>query len=104
MAIDLKQAIQTIKEGSWLSLRFITADLTKGSGGQVLEFPRARLAKNRSTDPKPPQHEIDERRNGMVKRNPQHHLHFTLNLELPNHQIRKVHPILITHVNNIKVL
>jgi hypothetical protein len=48
MAIELKEAIDTIESGDWFSIRFITADVLKGSGGKVIELAKARVARNRS--------------------------------------------------------
>lgn len=95
--MDLKQAITIIEAGAWVSIRFITADVNKGTGGRVIELAKARICRNRTNSHFPkatPQFAI----------NPQHNHHFTRNLELPNKQIRKVHPILITHVNQIAVI
>lgn len=99
--MDLKQAIQTIEAGAWLSIRFITADVKKGTGGKVIELAKCRIARNRN----PLLAKIKEHAEELgLKRDPAHHLHFTRNLELPNKQIRKVHPILITHVNQEAVI
>jgi hypothetical protein len=100
MAIELKEAIDTIESGDWFAIRFITADVLKGSGGKVIELAKARVARNRRKT----QNSKPKTQNLGVSRNPNHNLHFTRNLELPNKQIRKVHPPLITHINNLSVL
>ena len=98
--MDLKEALALIKTGQWISLRFITADLDKGTGGKVLELLKCRIAKRKNLLNNPnhafasPDQQI----------NPRHHVHFTLNMELENGLIRKVHPILIMSVNNQTVL
>lgn len=98
MALDLKQALQIIHRGEWVhNLRFITANVLKGVGGQVIELPKARITRRNAQSPKPIQNET-ELANSLKR--PRHHEHFTINMELPNGKIRKIHPILITHMNN----
>jgi hypothetical protein len=102
MAMDLKEALETIKQGDWQkNLRFVTADTLRGTGGKVIELKKFRIAKNRSVSKlteKSSQHEE------VNRKDPRHNYHFTINLELENHQTRKVHPILITHLNSIPIL
>lgn len=105
MAYDLKEALEIIKGGDWLQLTCITADILKGTGGRVVDYPKVRFAKNRQPSVATAITQFAAtQENEKVKRNPNHHFHFTINLELPNKQVRKVHPILITHVNNQAVL
>ena len=98
--IDLKKALQIIHGGDWCSLRFLTADVNRGRGGEVIEIAKARLSRTHKANSESPSnysHVTDTRR-------PNHREHFTLNMEMFNKKIRKVHPILITHINNIEVL
>lgn len=104
MAYELKEALEIIKGGDWLQIRCITADLLKGTGGKVIDYPKVRFAKNRNPVAGSAAAMVASQQNEKVKRNPNHHFHFTINLELPNKQVRKVHPILITHVNHQAVL
>lgn len=95
--MNLKRAIEILDGGGWCAIRFITADVHKGSGGKVLEFAKARICRNRANSTfikATPEFAI----------NPNHNFHFTRNIELPNKQIRKVHPILITHINQEEVV
>lgn len=88
-----------MESGTWFSIRFITADIKKGSGGIIMEFPKARIARNNL-----PGHIPFEGRQTNQIRESNHNLNFTRNLQLPNKQIRKVHPILITHINQQQVI
>ena len=100
MAITLKEVIKIIEAGDWLNIKFITADVKKGTGGKVITIPKCRLCKLRLTS-------LAIKETGSLPspvRLPNHNLHFTRNLELPNKQIRKVHPILIFSINNQPVL
>ncbi|HVZ96417.1 MAG TPA: hypothetical protein VG847_06055 [Chitinophagaceae bacterium] len=99
--MDLRRCIEIIEGGSWVSLRFITADIKKGVGGKVIELTKARIARKRNEQLAKAENEIEAR---MNKKNPYHNLNFTRNMELPNKQIRKVHPILITHLNGEQVV
>lgn len=80
-----------LKSGDWVQIRYITADVAKGCGGVVKEYPKVRLTtktESRSTS-------------ATAQTRAQNHSHnFTLNVELPNKLIRKIHPILITHINS----
>lgn len=99
MAITLKEALATLESGSWVSLRFITANLAKGSGGKVIE-----LAKCRITHPQKLPSASPVTYNLHKSKAARHHTHFTRNVETQAKQIIKVHPPLITHLNNIAVL
>ena len=97
--VELKEALILIKSGKWFSMRCITADVQKGTGGSVLEFPKVRLSQRYSkTPPNPLKIALQK------GKQPRHHVHFTMNMELPNGLIRKIHPALITHINNSAVL
>ncbi len=100
-AVDLKECINIIERGEWFAIRFITADVKKGNGGRVVEIPKARIA--RSHHPLGSTLSPRKREEELFK-NPNHAFNFTRNLELPNKQIRKVHPILITHINHQPVV
>jgi hypothetical protein len=106
MAIDLKECINIIERGEWFGpLRFMTADVKKGSGGRVVEIHKARIA--RKHHPIGSAISNDNDHSPVVNsasKNPNHNANFTRNIELPNKQIRKVHPILITHINNQPVV
>ncbi len=103
MAVNLKQALETLHSGNWCSLRFITANLAKGTGGKIIELARCRIARYRPIDisaPATKQPSLPDE----TKKDPNHNLHFTRNVETQAKQIIKVHPILITHINNTAVL
>lgn len=92
-----------METGHWFSIRFITANLAKGTGGEIRELSRVRIARsdgnNNTTAGK-----AAVVTKSMITRNPQHHANFTRNLETIGKQIVKVHPILITHINNAEVI
>lgn len=101
MALTLTEAVNILQSGDWVGLRLITADVKKGTGGKVLDIPKCRIARGvaHAAAGKPSAAEIY-----TAGKNPNHNLNFTRNVELPNKQLRKVHPILITHLNNQPVL
>lgn len=80
-----------LKCGDWVQIRYITADVAKGCGGVVKDYPKVRWTAKQPTPNKSPAAQTKAQN---------HNQHFTLNVELPNKLIRKVHPILITHLNN----
>lgn len=96
--MNLKRAIEIIEGGAWCSLRFITADVNKGTGGKVIELSKCRIARTRTST------SATEFKKSEVVREAGHAYHFTRNMALPNNQIRKVHPILITHLNQEEVI
>ncbi|HRN79973.1 MAG TPA: hypothetical protein PKY29_04440 [Ferruginibacter sp.] len=98
--ITLKEAIAELESGKWMPVRFITADVRNASGGKVIELPKARMETPRNAGNRSPQ----EKLNDTSKKSPNHHQWFTVNLVLPNRQIRKAHLPLITHVNNHTVI
>lgn len=94
--LTMQEALQILEGGDWVSLRFITADVLKGTGGKVLELAKCRIARRHNKTAAATKTTATNNQS----RNPNHSLHFTRNVELPNKQLRKVHPILITHINN----
>lgn len=101
--VDLRQAIQIIEGGAWCSLRFITADVKKGTGGKVIELPKCRIARNRNVTAAKAGVKSNDGMDG--RKDPAHNINFTRNMELHgNKELRKVHPILITHINNQAVV
>ncbi|MES2457186.1 MAG: hypothetical protein V4594_16650 [Bacteroidota bacterium] len=100
MAIDLRQAMEIIRSGEWMSLRCFTADLVKNTGGRIITFTKCRIARLKLMQENNSQ---TEGINGFAK-SANHNYNFTVNLELENNQIRKVHPSLIFELNNQKVL
>jgi hypothetical protein len=97
--MNLKQVIALLTNGEWHSIRFLTADLLKQKGGQYLEFNDCRVARREMLVSS-----ANTSSSTGIERPANHNLNFTLNLELKNKQIRKVHPVLITHINNVAVL
>lgn len=99
--MDLNAALQTLHSGQTISLTFITADISRGSGGRIIHLPRTRIARKKPINE--PASEIKTEFTG-IKRNPHHNLHFTRNVELPDKSLRKVHPLLILNINNTDVI
>ena len=98
--VQLKEAIAIIEKGDWLSLRVLTGDVKTGKGGSVIDFLKIRIAKNRATGQKNVKISSESRN----RKNPHHSANFTLNMELENRHIRKIHPPLITHINGKEVI
>jgi|SRR6185437_6140592 len=105
--MNLKRAVEIIDGGARLkSIRFITADINKGKGGEVIELLNCRLSRKADAQQSTVNREPSTA-NGQpstINRAPNHHYHFTRNLLLPNNQIRKVHPLLVTHLNQEEVI
>jgi hypothetical protein len=96
---SLKEALNIVESGAWFSLRFITANIAKGTGGKIVELAKVKLhSKPKLSNP------TAQAAAGEKSKSQNHHLHFTRNVETQARQIIKVHPILITHVNNTPVL
>lgn len=104
MTINLRQALEVLQSGNWCSLRFITANVNKKSGGKVMELARCRIARNRPTQSNISNEATTSTLASEKKKDPNHNLHFTRNVELQNRTFIKVHPILITHINNQQVV
>lgn len=107
-AINLKEAISVLESYEWVALRFITADISKGVGGEVIETAKCRICRNQPAEPQLAKMIADATTEHEMKstttRNPNHSLHFTRNIEFPNKNMRKIHPVLITHINQISIL
>ncbi|MBC7689367.1 MAG: hypothetical protein H7211_14445 [Aquabacterium sp.] len=101
MAFDLKEVVSIIKSGEWLqSVQFISADMAKNKGGQLITLQRCRIARRKSMQ----EHGSAIESNTGFTKNARHNENFTLNLELQNGLIRKIHPVLITKLNGTAVI
>jgi hypothetical protein len=100
MPLSLKEVMVKLETGAWCNLRFITANTAKKTGGEVRELAKVRLHKK-------PEVTITVT-TAAAPRNkqkaPNHHQHFTRNVETQAGDIIKIHPILITHLNNQSVV
>lgn len=86
-----------IRSKEWLEIKFITADLAKKKGGKIIHFKRCRIARRELMDSSGA---TTSSLTGNVK--PANHNHnFTVNLELQNGLIRKVHPALIFFIKKL---
>ncbi len=98
-ALTIKESLELLYTGQWLSARYITADVTKGKGGTVMELPRCRVIL------KEPGGTHSNSQSGSRETKAQnHHENFTVNVELPNRLTRKIHIPLITHLNSIPII
>lgn len=98
--VDLRQIMAILKSGEWVTdLRFIKADVAKNTGGTLVEIPKCRLARRQTND-------MDNflEKKTDINRPAQHNANFTVNVVMPNKEIRKLHPILITHLNNCQAI
>jgi hypothetical protein len=104
MPLQLKDAMVLLESGAWLSMRVLTANTARKTGGEVREFAKVRMRKNKqevnisvitSAAPAVPRNK---------QKAPNHHENFTRNVETQAGDIIKIHPILITHLNNKQVV
>lgn len=101
MALEIKEVVSLIKSGNWLrNLTYITADLSKKKGGEIIVLKKCRIARKQLME-----------KSGAptigatsITRPANHNLNFTVNMELENGMIRKVHPVLITSINDTVVI
>ena len=91
--MDLRDALQILDSRKWFSLRVLTANVTKGTGGKVLEIPKARIAHKQTA-------QKITNVTGITKETNQG-ANFTRQIELAESgRVITIHPILITHINN----
>ncbi|MCJ8334938.1 MAG: hypothetical protein MJH10_11905 [Epibacterium sp.] len=85
------------------SIKTVTLDRTNHTGGEWLQLDHVQLPSREAMDPAKkldPHPTTDE---GKVNRHPRHGDNGTLNVLLPNGQIRKVYVRLITRFNGLRV-
>lgn len=99
--IDLKQALQIIDGGDWLSIAYVKADKKKGEAGEIVRLQKARIARNFTA--RESAFSVKDAEPG-TKKNPNHGEHFTRNFQLQNGQIRKAHAALIFEINGEQIL
>lgn len=93
--------MEILRSGEWIeSLKCFTADIVKGTGGKIIEYKRCRIARR---DTLMESGAITGSRTGVIK-SAAHNYHFTINLELENGALRKIHPILVYQIDNCPVI
>jgi hypothetical protein len=98
---DLKQVLAILKSGEVItSLKCFTANSALNKGGQILELKECRIARRQTME----QSGAPTTGSTNVERTANHNQNFTVNMELRNHQIRKIHPILIFELNGTPVI
>jgi hypothetical protein len=103
MAITLKQALEIIELGEWMSLDVLTANINQGTGGKLLIISKCRLAKSRIGRQVIIGASVSARTN-VNSRDPKSNENFTRNIELTDKRIITVHPIHILQINNHLVI
>jgi hypothetical protein len=98
--VSLKEALEILEGEQWVKLSCLTADLVKNTGGKVVHYLAARIARRKTLE----QSGAATVGSSDMKRPANHNLNFTRNIELKNGQIRKIHPILIFSIENMKVV
>lgn len=99
-AIDLKAAVAIMRSGAWFSCAVVQCDLTRKTAGKILQLPKVRIARLNTMM----QSGAAIAGHTGFKKSAAHNENFTLNLELPNQQIKKIHPALVFRINNQPVL
>ncbi len=89
-----------LHSGQWISMQVITADVKLGTGGKVLDFKKCKIARRQPADLQA----AGGNSFNATGKDANHNHHFTRNIELPNGDLRKIHPILITKINNQPVI
>jgi len=97
---DLKEALDILDSGEWVSLGYVCADKRRNSYGDIIRIPKCRLLKAG------PSAANSERTSEIIRysRNPNHDEHATRNLQLAGGAIRKVHIRLIFYIKDTKIL
>lgn len=101
---QLMDGLDTDDKPARFQLKYVTADRDKSTGGDIIELIEARkcAGKTRSGEPKFIRQKSAVQ-NEKTQKNPNHWIHSTRNMLLPNGQIRKVHVRLIIEFNHMKV-
>jgi hypothetical protein len=97
--LTLKDVMQILRSGDWCELKCITADLVKQTGGKLIHYKKCRIARRQTMTESGA---ATESFTG-TKKSADHNFHFTINLELENGLIRKIHPVLVYEINKQKV-
>ena len=91
--------MEIIRSKEWCEIKVLTADLKMQTGGKVLHLKKCRIARRKSLE------ESGSETTSFTgnQTSPNHNFNFTINVELENKNLRKIHPILIFEINKHKV-
>jgi len=103
--VDLREALNIIHSGTWVSLAAVQANDALGTGGKILRLNRAKLLRNRTPTPTPtlPLSGTERGRGEAQGREANHFYNFTRNFITPGNEIIKIHPLLIFEINGHQV-
>ena len=101
--LDMTAALDLLHTGKWVSLAYVGADSKRGRYGEIIRIKRCRLhtvvpATVKNTKP------VSAPKEATTKTDPNHDEHFTRNVILANHQIRKIHFRLLFSINGQKII
>jgi hypothetical protein len=99
--ISLKEVLDWMDAGQPFSIRYITADDKRDSGGKIMSFENVYKSGWLTPSQRGTGGAIDS---GKPRKSPHHYENSTRNLLLPGGEIRKVHIRLIRKFNNLTVL
>ena len=88
------------------SLKVITYDDQRGTGGELMEFKECTLlgVKNEYKNSIPEEFRREQPALLLMTKDPHHRIHKTRNIRLKNGQVRKIHIRFITHFDGKQIL
>jgi len=97
--IKLSEALKEMQSGNLFSIRYVTADKSRNSGGDIKEYDGCRLSRRAASDTEAPVFTT-----GNPTKRPNHYRNRTRNIVLANSDVRKVNVWLIIGFNGKPVI
>ncbi len=101
--IHLKEALDEMKKPVPFSISFVTCDIERKKGGDILKLDKCMLPKHEQNATENFGFAIPEMPRTDFKKNPDHYQHATRNVVLENGMKKKFHIRLLLEFNNKKV-
>ena len=101
--IPLRDVMQMLRLGKKCNISFITYDRRRNKGGQLKHASNVILVQAKKGDGLEVNSEFESTIMPGIKKDPNHRVHGTFNIQYTNGDIEKVHTVLLTQFNKKRI-
>lgn len=101
--IPLRDAMQMLRLGKRCNISFISFDKKRNKGGQLKHAENIILVQAKKSDGLAVDNDYESNILPGIKKDPNHRVHGTFNIQYTNGDVEKVHTVLLTQFNKKRI-